>query len=49
LPWGLKTPAVTAAIVGLRSAAQLKGVIGAASIALTAADVAEMESFLLSQ
>jgi len=47
IAWGLKNPAVTAAIVGLRSAAQLKGVIGAASIALTAADVAEMESFLL--
>jgi aryl-alcohol dehydrogenase-like predicted oxidoreductase len=47
IAWGLKNPAVTAAIVGLRSARQLKGVIGAAAIALTAADVAEMESFLL--
>jgi aryl-alcohol dehydrogenase-like predicted oxidoreductase len=46
IAWGLKNPAVTAAIVGLRSAKQLKGVIGAASIALTAADVAEMEGFL---
>ena len=47
IAWGLKNPAVTAAIVGLRSADQLKGVIGAASIALTADEVAEMESFLL--
>ena len=47
IAWGLKNPAVTAAIVGLRSADQLTGVIGAASIALTAEDVAEMESFLL--
>lgn len=47
IAWGLKNPAVTAAIVGLRSADQLKGVIGAASIALSTEDVAEMESFLL--
>ena len=47
IAWGLKNPAVTAAIVGLRSADQLKGVVGAASIALSTADVAEMESFLL--
>lgn len=47
IAWGLKNPAVTAAIVGLRSADQLKGVIGAASIALSSDDVAEMESFLL--
>lgn len=47
IAWGLKNPAVTSAIVGLRSADQLKGVIGAASIALSTEDVAEMESFLL--
>jgi aryl-alcohol dehydrogenase-like predicted oxidoreductase len=46
IAWGLKNPAVTAAIAGLRSARQLKGVIGAASLALTAGEVAEMESFL---
>jgi aryl-alcohol dehydrogenase-like predicted oxidoreductase len=47
IAWGLKNPAVTAAIVGLRSPRQLKGIIKAASIALTPADVAEMEGFLL--
>lgn len=47
IAWGLKNPAVTAAIVGLRSASQLQGVIKAASIELTAADVAGMENFLL--
>ena len=47
IAWGLKNPAVTAAIVGLRSADQLKGVIGAASIRLTDSDVAGMEGFLV--
>jgi aryl-alcohol dehydrogenase-like predicted oxidoreductase len=46
IAWCLRNPAVTATIVGLRSAAQLKGVIGAATILLTAEEVAEMESFL---
>ena len=47
IAWGLKNPAVTAAIVGLRSAEQVNGVMKAAAISLTAEDVAEMESFLL--
>ena len=47
IAWGLKNPAVTAAIVGLRSADQLKGVIGAASIRLADSDVAGMEGFLV--
>ena len=47
IAWCLKNPAVTAAIVGLRSADQVKGIIGAASISLTGQDVAEMESFIL--
>ena len=47
IAWGLKNPAVTAAIVGLRSADQLNGVIKAASLPLSSGDVAEMESFLL--
>jgi len=46
IAWCLRNPAVTATIVGLRSAAQLKGVIGAATILLTSEEVAEMESFL---
>src|SRR5450432_803857 len=39
IAWGLKNPAVTAAIVGLRSADQLKGVIGAASLRLSEEEV----------
>ena len=46
IAWGLKNPAVTAAIVGLRSADQLKGVIGASSIELSGEDVAAVEGFL---
>ena len=46
IAWGLKNPAVTAAIVGLRSADQLNGVIGATAIQLTTQETAEMEVFL---
>jgi aryl-alcohol dehydrogenase-like predicted oxidoreductase len=46
IAWCLRNPAVTSTIVGLRSAAQLDGVIRAASITLTGTQVAAMEAFL---
>jgi len=46
IAWCLRNPAVTATIVGLRSAAQLKGILGAATILLASHEVAEMEAFL---
>ena len=47
IAWTLRHPAVTAAIVGLRSPKQLEGVIGAADFRLSAAEVSEIESFQL--
>jgi aryl-alcohol dehydrogenase-like predicted oxidoreductase len=41
--WTLKNPAVTGAIVGVRSAEQAKGIAGAAAIELTPDDLAEIE------
>lgn len=46
IAWALRNPAVTAAIVGLRSPAQLDGVIGAASLVLEPAEVDGLETFL---
>ena len=46
IAWTLKHPAVTAAIVGLRSSKQLKGVIGAADFRLRPQEIEELESFL---
>ena len=43
IAWTLKNPAVTAAIVGVRSAQQAQGVVGAASLALTQDEIAEIE------
>lgn len=45
IAWTLTNPAVTAAIVGMRSAAQAKGVIGAASLQLDGEDFEAIESF----
>jgi aryl-alcohol dehydrogenase-like predicted oxidoreductase len=45
IAWVLRRPEVTAAIVGMRSAEQVDGVIGAAEFRLSAAEVAEIESF----
>ncbi len=45
IAWTLKIPAITAAIVGMRSAAQAKGVAGAAALALTSEDLAAIEGF----
>jgi aryl-alcohol dehydrogenase-like predicted oxidoreductase len=44
IAWTLRHPAVTAAIVGMRSAKQVAGVIGAADFRLSAEEVQEIES-----
>jgi aryl-alcohol dehydrogenase-like predicted oxidoreductase len=46
IAWTLRHPAVTAAIVGLRSPAQVDGVIGAAEWRLTDAEADEIRAFL---
>ena len=46
IAWTLRHPAVTAAIVGMRSAKQVVGVIGAAEFRLSAEEVEEIASFL---
>jgi aryl-alcohol dehydrogenase-like predicted oxidoreductase len=43
IAWTLRHPAVTAAIVGARSAAQVEGILGAAEFQLDPADIAELE------
>jgi aryl-alcohol dehydrogenase-like predicted oxidoreductase len=45
IAWTLRRPEVTAAIVGLRSASQLKGVIGAAEFRLSEAELREIADF----
>jgi aryl-alcohol dehydrogenase-like predicted oxidoreductase len=45
IAWTLRHPAVTAAIVGMRSAAQVEGVIGALEFRLSEEEVAEIESW----
>ena len=44
IAWTLRHPAVTAAIVGMRSAEQVDGVIGAADFRLSEAELAEITS-----
>jgi len=46
IAWTLRHPAVTAAIVGMRSAKQVEGVIGAAEFRLSPEEVQEIEAFL---
>jgi aryl-alcohol dehydrogenase-like predicted oxidoreductase len=46
IAWTLRHPAVTAAIVGMRSAKQTQGVIGAADFRLSPEEVSEIEHFL---
>ena len=46
IAWTLRHPAVTAAIVGMRSAKQVEGVIGAAGFRLSADEAQEIEAFL---
>jgi len=43
IAWTLRHPAVTAAIVGVRSPAQVEGVIGAAEFRLSPEEIAEIE------
>ena len=43
IAWTLRHPAVTGAIVGMRSAKQVDGVIGAAEFRLSAEEIAEIE------
>ncbi len=45
IAWTLRHPAVTGAIVGMRSAKQVDGVIGAAGFRLSASEIAEIERF----
>ena len=45
IAWTLRHPAVTGAIVGMRSAKQVDGVIGAAQFRLSAEEIAEIERF----
>jgi aryl-alcohol dehydrogenase-like predicted oxidoreductase len=47
--WVLREPAVTAAIVGARRPGQLRGLIGAADLRLSADELAEIETFLRDQ
>jgi aryl-alcohol dehydrogenase-like predicted oxidoreductase len=44
IAWTLHHPAVTGAIVGARSAAQVKGIIKAADVVLGAAELAVLET-----
>lgn len=46
IAWTLRRPEVTGAIVGLRSPKQVDGVIGAADLRLSAAEVEEIGTFL---
>ncbi|MHB8302404.1 MAG: aldo/keto reductase [Acidobacteriaceae bacterium] len=46
IAWTLRQPAVTAAIVGARSAKQVDGVVGAASFRLQPEEIARIEKFL---
>jgi aryl-alcohol dehydrogenase-like predicted oxidoreductase len=46
IAWVLRHPAVTAAIVGMRSAAQVEGVIGAMEFRLPAEELKEIDEFL---
>ena len=49
IAWTLRHPAVTAAIVGLRSARQVDGVIGAAEFRLSPEELAEIARFRAAQ
>jgi aryl-alcohol dehydrogenase-like predicted oxidoreductase len=46
IAWTLRNPAVTAAIVGVRTAKQVRGVLGSASVQLSDAESNEIESFV---
>jgi aryl-alcohol dehydrogenase-like predicted oxidoreductase len=44
IAWTLRHPAVTAAIVGMRSADQTAGVVGALEFQLSSAEIEEIDS-----
>jgi aryl-alcohol dehydrogenase-like predicted oxidoreductase len=46
IAWVLRSPAVTAAIVGARRPGQVRGVVGAAELRLTPREVAEIEGLI---
>jgi aryl-alcohol dehydrogenase-like predicted oxidoreductase len=46
IAWTLRKPEITAAIVGMRSPAQVDGVVGAADFRLSETELAEIASFL---
>jgi aryl-alcohol dehydrogenase-like predicted oxidoreductase len=46
IAWTLRRPEVTGAIVGMRSPAQVDGVIGAAEFRLSEAEIAEIATFM---
>jgi aryl-alcohol dehydrogenase-like predicted oxidoreductase len=48
IAWTLRHPAVTAAIVGGRTAAQVEGTAGAAGLTLSDQEIAEIQAFLTS-
>jgi aryl-alcohol dehydrogenase-like predicted oxidoreductase len=48
IAWTLRRPAVTAAIVGMRSAGQAQGVLGALEFRLSPEEIAEIEGFRIS-
>lgn len=49
IAWTLRNPAVTGAIVGLRRAEQVSGVIGAADFRLSSEEIGEIEDFFESE
>jgi len=49
IAWTLKNPAVTGAIVGIRRAEQVGGIIGAAEVQLTTNDLLEIEQAMALQ
>jgi aryl-alcohol dehydrogenase-like predicted oxidoreductase len=46
IAWTLRNPAVTGAIVGVRSAQQVSGIAGAADVELSPSDIFEIEQGL---
>jgi aryl-alcohol dehydrogenase-like predicted oxidoreductase len=48
IAWTLRNPAVTAAIVGVRTAKQVRGIAGAARLRLNTAEATEIEDSLRS-
>jgi aryl-alcohol dehydrogenase-like predicted oxidoreductase len=49
IAWTLQNPAVTGAIIGVRSAQQVNGIAGAADVPLTVEDLSEIEQALTKQ